>query len=245
MGELGNGTTTDSLVPVPVSGLTDVTAISTSWGYTCTSHDDGSSLTIDCWAASHSCALLADGTVRCWGLNWDGELGNGTTTQSLVPVQVSGLSGVRAIAAGGGQTCAVLTGGTVQCWGYNGNGQLGNGGTLESTVPVPVGELMGTSAISAGYAHACAVLTDGTVRCWGANDYRVRCFIGCGLETLAADSLVPVPVSGLAGVAAISAGQGFTCAALTDGTVLCWGRGPLGNGWTTDSLVPLPVRAPL
>jgi alpha-tubulin suppressor-like RCC1 family protein len=84
-----------------------------------------------------TCALVSGG-ARCWGYNGDGELGNGSTTNSPVPVQVSGLaSGVQTITAGGYHTCALVSGG-VQCWGYNGDGELGNNSTSDSPVPVQV-----------------------------------------------------------------------------------------------------------
>ena len=154
-GQLGNGTTTDANLPVPVSGLSGVRAIAVG----------GMLGGIE----GHACALLSDGTVECWGRNGDGQLGNGTMTDSDVPVPVSGLSAVSAIAAGGGNTCAVLSGGTVECWGWNGDGQLGNGTATDSAVPVAVSGLSGVSAIAAGEWNTCAVLSDGTAQWWGYN----------------------------------------------------------------------------
>ena len=78
------------------------------------------------------------GTITCWGNNDYGQVGNGTTTNSLTPVSMSGLNGVTQISAGGEDTCALLTGGTVKCWGYNGYGQLGNGTNTDSSTPVTV-----------------------------------------------------------------------------------------------------------
>ena len=85
-----------------------------------------------------TCALLSGGTLRCWGYNQYGQLGNGTTTNSSVPVVVSGITNAVAVAAGNGYTCVMLSGGSVQCWGYNYDGELGNGTTTNSSVPVTV-----------------------------------------------------------------------------------------------------------
>jgi alpha-tubulin suppressor-like RCC1 family protein len=89
-----------------------------------------------------TCAIVTGGSVRCWGYNGDGELGNGRTRRISGPVTVRGLTGATAVSAGWHQTCAVLSGGTAECWGYNGNGELGNGSTNNSTVPTSVGALV-------------------------------------------------------------------------------------------------------
>ena len=156
-GRLGNGTTFDSAVPVPVTGLASgVTAIAAG--------------------LSHSCALTSGGAVKCWGANNWGQLGNGTTTDSTVPVQVTGLtSGAIAVATGFGYSCALNAAGAARCWGHNDTGQLGNGNTTDSSSPVQVSGLTsGIAKISAGsgmLGHSCAVTTAGAALCWGANAY--------------------------------------------------------------------------
>ena len=117
----------------------------------------------------HTCALLSNGTVQCWGSNGRGQLGDGTTTQSTTPVTVSGITNATAIAAGAGHSCAVLATGTVQCWGWNSYGQLGNGTTTDSPTPTPVtvSGITNATAISAGGIYTCAMLASGTVQCWG------------------------------------------------------------------------------
>lgn len=270
-GQLGDGTTTDRLTPVGVSGLgSGVKAVSVNAFDTCALTSGGA---VKCWGeggdgelgdgmwtssltpvgvsglssgviaisadAGYACALTSGGAVKCWGA---GELGNGTTS-SNTPVDVSGLSsGVTAISVGGGHACALTSGGAVECWGGNSNGQLGDGTTTDSATPVPVGGLSsGVIAISAGLAHTCALTSGGAVECWGWNSFGQ---LGNGMTT---DTVTPVGVSGLgSGVTAISAGSYHTCALTSGGAAKCWGlanAGQLGNGMTTpfDSATPVDV----
>jgi len=220
-GQLGTGTaSTASPTPVAVVGLTRATAIVAG--------------------LTHTCARIGNGSVRCWGYNDYGQLGNGTDPISATPVPVAGLAGVQALAAGGTFTCAVLGDGTVRCWGTNTFGQLGDGTTTSSFSPVQVTGLAATGVmtISAGRLHTCAVLRDGTARCWGVNSSGV---LGDGTTST---RLTPVPVTGLTGAVAITAGDGHTCAVISDGTVRCWGANDhwqLGDGTTIDRLTPVPV----
>jgi len=221
-GQLGDGTTTDRLTPVDVSGLTSgVSAITAGGG--------------------HTCALTAGGGVKCWGWNGFGQLGDGTTVRRLTPVSVSGLtSGVSAIAAGSSHTCALTAGGGVKCWGLNGDGQLGDGTTINRRTPVDVSGLaIWVFAIAAGNSHNCALTLGGGVKCWGWNGNGQ---LGDGTTT---DRHTPVDVSGLAsGVSAIAAGQSHTCALAVEGGVKCWGAnwvGQLGDCTTTERHMPVDV----
>lgn len=222
-GQLGNGTTQGHLVPVGVSGLSaGVLAVATG--------------------GLHTCAVTSSFAVKCWGDNSTGDLGDGTTSSNLVPVDVKGLSsGVSAVALGFGHTCALTSQGTVQCWGLNQYGELGNGTTSElpGKAPVLVKGLSSVVSIAANSLHTCALTSQGAVQCWGHN---VDGELGDGSFK---DSSVPIDVQGLSsGVLAIGAGTSHTCAVTAEGGVTCWGGnafGQLGDGSTSKSAVPVDV----
>ena len=196
----------------------------------------------------HTCARLQDGTVRCWGLNDSGQLGDGTTTNASTPVAVPGVGGAAAVSGGGFHTCARFPDGTLECWGRNDSGQLGDPATtsFSSVTPVRVTGITTAIAVTAGGFHTCALLADGTVQCWGENDFGQ---LGNGTSdpvpgTPTTFNPTPVTVSGITTAVAISAGGWHTCALLRDGTVQCWGEntyGQLGNGATIAP--PAPGRS--
>jgi hypothetical protein len=172
---------------------------------------------------THTCALLSDGTVKCWGRNERGQLGDGTRTWRLTAVAVSGLTGATGVSAGGRLSCAALTDGTARCWGYNDHGQLGDGTTTSRSTPVAVRGLSGVVAVSAGTENACALLANHTVACWGDNS---RGELGNGTRV---DSSTPVVVPGLTDVTAVGADDLNACALHTNEAVSCWGwSGKLG-----------------
>ncbi|MGB7540252.1 MAG: hypothetical protein WBM17_17050 [Anaerolineales bacterium] len=176
----------------------------------------------------HSCALLSDGMVKCWGKNEFGQLGDGTTKNRDVPAPVRGLNNVRALTAGWGHTCALTGNGAVKCWGYNKNGELGNTHHTDSSRPVDVNGLStGVTTIAAGDDHTCAAMDAGEVRCWGFNETGQ---LGDGTNE---NRDIPVAVKGWTGEAvSLAAGWGHTCALAAEGGVKCWGDdgiGQLGN----------------
>jgi len=176
----------------------------------------------------HTCALLAGGTVWCWGGNLGGQSGQTPSSTPLVYAQqVPGLSGVVSLAAGGDHSCALRGDGTVVCWGTNIFGELGNGTHTGGGVPVVVSNLSGVVAITAGAFFTCAIRGDGSVACWGSNAWGQ---LGDGSRS---DATVPIPVAGITNATVITAGWGHTCARLADGTARCWGYsgdGQVGDG---------------
>ena len=271
-GQLGDGHIgTNASTPVAVSGLTTAVDVGAGMEHSCALLADG---TMRCWGTSyvgqlgdgtfngwadvpkpvlnlsgaiagvvggfHTCAILSDRSMRCWGRNQDGQVGNGdNTTDVSVPHTVIGLGGpVSTAIAGGYHTCALMPDATVRCWGRNTRGQLGDGtNNFFSSTPVPVSGMTNAAAVSGGTWHTCALLRDGTVQCWGENDNGQ---IGNTLS----HSNVPVTVAGISNAVAISTGTYHSCAVLTDGTTRCWGRnddGQLGNGTTVNSSSPVQV----
>jgi alpha-tubulin suppressor-like RCC1 family protein len=207
----------------------------------------------------HSCAVLTNRQVRCWGSNYYGELGNNSSTVEFFnPVVARNASGtgplrnVVQLALGDYHTCALLTTGQVRCWGGNGEGQLGTGDGDDAPLPRVVrnagdtGPLVNVRSISANAQGTCALLTNGEVRCWGADAYGQ---LGNGMPEESAS--LPVVVKGLngagrlTGITSLGGGLDNNCAVTSGGQGRCWGRqgeGALGNGGSSDSAVPVRVR---
>jgi uncharacterized repeat protein (TIGR01451 family) len=211
-GQLGDGTTTERRAPVQVSGLNNVTAISAG-------------------QEAHTVVVKADGTVWAWGENRFGELGPGTTnSMETTPVQVSGLTNVKTVAAGEHFTVALKLDGTVWSWGDR------------NPVPAQVGGLTSIVSLDAGYDHGIALKSDGTVWTWGYNVYGE---LGDGTNGTRANAM---QVSGLSGVTAVAAGEHHSAALLSDGTVRTWGInqfGQLGDGTKSDKNLPVQVSGVL
>ncbi len=215
--------------PFQVTGLDKVVRVATGGAFACAQRDDG--------------------TVRCWGANAAGQLGNGLTLPSPTPVQVRGLSGVTALAAGRRHACAIAMG-HVWCWGANDRGQLGRapssqpcsmaeGAVACESQPVMIDGLENVVAISAGAAHTCARIAEGLVLCWGDARYGQ---LGGGA---ASPDPSPMPVAVLThvlpleGVQELSAGPSHNCARDANGAVWCWGRNDHGElGEAPASSVP-------
>ncbi len=229
-GQLGDGTYTNSLTPVQVSGLTSVASLG-GRGY-------------------HNLAVKEDGSVWAWGWNNHGQLGHATPSSpcpsltgncSNVPLQVTGISSPLAVTGGGFFSLALMPDHTLLAWGANEHGQLGDETYTERPAPVPVNAVLSNVAqVSAGWKHAVALTSTGYVWTWGDN---TEGEIGNG-TTSTTGVYVPFQVPGLSNVIAVSAGDRYTAALKQDGTVWTWGWngfGQLGDGTNLDRSSPVQV----
>lgn len=178
----------------------------------------------------HSCAILDDGRLRCWGADDKGQLGPAGDTR------------FRAVAAGVTHSCGRTTDGRTVCWGANDRGQLGDGSRVghrdARLVPGSEDQL----SLSLGASHSCAVTRGGEIECWGANDAGQ---LGTGDNR---DRATPVTVAGELRFSSVAAGWRHDCALTTDGRALCWGdnsAGQLGDGTTENHNVPTPINSSL
>lgn len=238
-GQLGGGTVGATVTaPVKLAGLADAVGASAG-GY-------------------HSLSTQRDGTVRAWGYNGNGRLGDGTTTEKNAPVLVSGLTNVIEVVAGDAHNLALKADGTVWAWGYNFFGQLGAGSYdfTDRAIPVQVPGLTNVVAIAAGGKGSMALKSDGTVWVWGSYKSNMKSAIPISDADWSATGGAsgPYPVPGLTNVVAISAGgdsatgvNADVCLALTaDEQLYAWGSndwGELGQGNTSSSYLPLQVSA--
>jgi len=266
-GQLGVGDTTDR-GPTPGDMGDNLPAVDLGAGRTARSIAAGN---------AHTCAILDDNALKCWGWNRYGQLGRGDMNHrgdaagemgnSLLPVDVGAGRTAVAVGMGWSHTCAVLDNGSVKCWGSN-ESQLGLGDTVprgdgegemgDSLPAVDLGAVRTAKAISAGSGHTCVLLDNNTVKCWGYNQ------VGqLGLGDLfdrgdnpgeMGDTLLPVDLGSMRTAVSVSTGSGHNCALLDDRTVKCWGyndSGQLGLGDTAprggspgqmgDNLPGLPV----
>ena len=232
-GQLGDGTTTRRLIPVPIGGTLRFRQISASF--------------------SSTCGVTTDYRAYCWGANYRGELGDGTTSPHLRPAPVVGGRQFRHVEMSFEHTCGVTyPSNRVYCWGANEYGQLGLGtNTGPETAPYgpyssrPVAVIGGLTfrQVSAGYWHTCGVTTDDRVFCWGWNRYGQ-----VGDSSQAWLRLKPYRVAGTRQYRQVDAGRDFTCAVTTGNRGFCWGYGKVGElgiGTASSSRFPKAVAGGL
>jgi len=212
-----------------------------------------------------SCARLSDGTAVCWGNSADGPAMPRVSPCEMGPVALAGLTGIVDLATDSGHSCAAFADGSVKCWGTNYYGELGDGTQIGRDTPVSVVGLAHAVQLALGFWRSCARLEDGTARCWGegfgltptpipglagitqiiAGGADGTCAIlDTGIATCWRGLETPIVVEGLAGIVQYAAGTSYSCAALSDGTVWCWGvnsEGELGNGTQVWSATPVQV----
>jgi len=233
-GQLGTGSVTSSLVPVPVAG-----------GYTFAALGAGD---------SHTCGIVVGGTLYCWGNNADGQVGDSTTVNRNVPTLVQGSHIFQAVSLGFFHTCGIAIGGAAWCWGRNDRGEFGNGTTTGADYPMPAANGLAFVSLSVSLHYGCGVTSVGEIWCWGFQGTDTWGQLGYGGH---AGSALPVHVSGgltwasvttgvyLYSDESINAGSAAqTCGVTTAGATWCWGDnnvGELGVGTRTESYVPVKV----
>jgi alpha-tubulin suppressor-like RCC1 family protein len=235
-GQLGSGSSTPSLVPVPVAG--------------------GHTFTVLSAGDAHTCGIAVGGALYCWGKNDGGQLGDSTTARRGVPTRVRGSHVFQSVSLGFQHTCGVAVGGATWCWGRNNAGQFGNGTTTGTTYPVRAANGLVLGTISVSLEYGCGVTTTQEIWCWGFNGTGVWGQLGDGGHT---GSSLPVQVSGGLKWSSVTTGvylysdestnagtAAHTCGVATDGTTWCWGdnlTGQLGIGTRTASYVPVRVSS--
>ena len=236
-GQLGDGTTADSLNPLVVQGITNALSVDTGAGRT------------------HQCALLMDGSVKCWGGNYYGTIGDGTydyyygkLQPTAVVEKTSGafITDAVAISVADYHSCVVRRQDnlSVWCWGWNVFGQLGDGSLSHNYAAVKMLGISNANSVAAGYAHTCVLLQDGLVKCLGWNN-KGQLGDGSDVEYRTTPSVPVVGDEGLTlNATSIASGYWHVCALLGGGNVTCWGNnqyGQLGNGATGDTSAAVQV----
>lgn len=233
-GQLGLGQVSYSSTPIAVGGLTGFVRLATAARNNMLA------------GGAHNLALNDDGTLWAWGMNFSGQLGDGSTTDRAAPVQVSDMSNVVSLAASSGSSFAVKSDGSLWAWGWNGNGDLG-GGFYDSNVPTPtqIPSITNAATVSAESSLVLVLRSDGTVLAWGGNEMGQ---LGDGTTT---DRWTPAAVPGITQAAKAVAGVQSAYVLKTDGSVLAWGAndyGQLGAASTATcagkACATLPQAAP-
>lgn len=233
-GQLGTGSLTSSLVPVPVVG-----------GYTFATLSAGD---------SHTCGIVVGGVLYCWGKNANGQLGDSTTANRSVPTLVQGSHTFQSVSLGFVHTCGIAVGGGPWCWGGNDRGQFGNGTTTDASYPVPAASGLVFASLSVSLNYGCGVTTTREIWCWGFQGTDTWGQLGYGGHR---GSALPVQVSGGLAWASVTTGvylgsdesinggsAAQTCGLTVAGVLWCWGDnngGEVGDGTRTERYVPVKV----
>jgi alpha-tubulin suppressor-like RCC1 family protein len=218
-GQLGDGTTTDRLVPTRVLGGHTFRALALGGLF--------------------SCGLNAEGRAYCWGHR----IGTRTGASDLTPMAVRGGLTFESISAGSSHVCGLVADGTAYCWGDNFSGQLGNGTLTEARTPVAVSGGLTFSALGVGDYHTCGITTSGALACWGWDDQFIDSREFNGGSSI--HSTTPTLVPGALTLVQLSGGGSHGCGVTAEQIAYCWfdnGWGQLGSGDQTSSYQPVLVR---
>jgi alpha-tubulin suppressor-like RCC1 family protein len=209
-GQLGQGTIDSALHPPGrVLGISGATALAVG--------------------TNHACAVLGDGTVRCWGANFYGQMGDGSWSTRATPVAVLGATRIKSIESWSYFTCGVSVSGQVFCWGENSYAQRGNSSTVTTNTGNWVPSLDSVISVATGFTHTCALKSNGELSCWGSNEQGE---LGNGVTS----GPVYAPTLVMGNTVAVSAGWRSTCSITANGLPYCWGQnfyGQLGFGYRT------------
>ena len=228
-GQVGDGTTSQRATPKLVTGGLSFSSMSVG----------GMGGALGFLEGQHTCGVTTSGSAYCWGYNGYGRLGDGTATNRLKPVKVSGGLTFASISAGANHTCGVTSTNRAYCWGDGYFGQGGDGTGFSHSTPTLVAGGLSFASVSAGGNQTCGLTTNGRAYCWGSNVYGQ---LGDGTTT---QRRTPVAVSGGRTFVGISTGGYHTCAIAAGGVAYCWGhngQGRLGDGTTIDRYTPTRVR---
>ncbi len=224
----------DGIVSGLASGTVVISAVREGHAGTATVIVQGLSFSAVHAASGFTCGVAAS-TAYCWGNNYFGQLGDGSTTNRTAPVRVQGAVIYQSIAGGSGHTCGVAVDGRALCWGTNADGQLGTGSKRSSVLPIAVAGGLYFNTITLSYHHTCALSVDGRAYCWGRNDFYQ---LGDGTTVR---RTTPTAVAGGLTFNSIDASGQRTCAVRADGAAYCWGEGLPGDGTKEGTTVPVAV----
>lgn len=188
--------------------------------------------------SQHTCALTVAGQIKCWGANFQGQIGNGTQSPAVVnPTTIDLSTSYKFVTAGSEHSCGITTAGKLKCWGYNFRGELGDGTNNLSSIPISIDAGENYISVSAGQDFTCAVTANGQLKCWGDGAYRK---LGTGNT---ANQSLPTNIDIGTKYVEVNVGGSHACALTESHQIKCWGRnshGQVGNGLQNGADVSTP-----